>query len=303
LLLEWQQRRFVMKNSRWFWLGTVFSLAMLIVGCGGGGGGSSSGGGSGTVAMSITDAKPMLPDNVINCFVTIDEVLVHKSGGSWQSLRLKQNPFTIDLLQFTDGFTTEFVPPVTLEPGHYTQIRLSVTNAVLRFDNGGTTEDVTVTIPSGNLKTDENFDFNVSEGAAVDITVDFDLSKSIVVEGPSANPSYKLKPVLHLVHTTEAATIDGSIANTSIPNGNSYVIISVTALSSNQEYTRIRVDKNTTIGATKTDYSIFWLVPNQDYRIEIDYDPQTELPQAFDANKTALAADLGPGDTAIVNFP
>jgi hypothetical protein len=281
---------------------SVMSIAVTI-GCGGGGGGSSSGSSTGTVSLSMTDAKPVLPDNVTHCFVTIDEVLVHKSGGGWESLRMVQTPYTIDLLQFTDGSTTEFVPPVALASGKYTQIRLSVTNAVLRFDNGVTTQDVTVTIPSGNLKTDKNFDFDVTENAAVDITVDFDLSKSIVVEGPAGTPSYKLKPVLHLVHTVEAATIDGSITNTSIPNGNSYVIISVVALSNNEEYTRVRVDKNSTTGVIKTDYSIFWLVPNQDYRVYIDYDPETEIPQALDADKPVSAADVGPGETVIVNFP
>jgi hypothetical protein len=282
---------------------SVISIAVTI-GCGGSGGGSSgSSTGTGTVSLSMTDAKPVLPDNLTHCFVTIDEVLVHKSGGAWEPLRMVQTPYTIDLLQFSDGSTTEFVPPVALSSGKYTQIRLSVTNAVLRFDNGATTQDVTVTIPSGNLKTDQNFDFDVTESAAVDITVDFDLSKSIVVEGPSGSPSYKLKPVLHLVKTTEAATIQGSISNTSIPTENSYVIISVVALSNNEEYTRVRVDKNTTAGATTTDYTIFWIVPNQDYRVYVDYDPETEVPQAFDADKPVLAADVGPGETATVNFP
>ena len=281
---------------------SMISLAVTL-GCGGSGGGDGGGSSTGTVSLSMTDAKPMLPENVTNCFVTIDEVLVHSTGGGWQSLPMKQNPYIIDLLQFSDGFTTEFVPPVNLPSGKYTQVRLSVTSAVLRFDNGGTKEDVTVTIPSENLKTDKNFDFDVAEGGFVDITVDFDLSKSIVVEGPSGSPSYKLKPVLHLVKTTEAATIEGSISNTSIPNGNSYVIISVVALSNNEEYTRVRVDKNTTAGASTTNYTIFWIVPNQDYRVYVDYDPETEVPQAFDADKPVLAADVGPGETATVNFP
>jgi len=34
------------------------------------------------------------------------------------------------------------------------------------------------------LKTDKNFEFNVQGGGAVDLTVDFDLSQSIVVTGP-----------------------------------------------------------------------------------------------------------------------
>lgn len=280
---------------------TVMLLAVTF-GCGGSGGGDGGGSSTGTVSLSMTDARPMLPENVTNCIVTIDEVLVHSPGGGWQSLPMKQNPYIIDLLQFSDGFTTEFVPPVSLPSGKYTQVRLSVTNAVLRFDNGGTTEDVTVSIPSENLKTDKNFDFDVAEGGFVDITVDFDLSKSIVVEGPVGTPSYKLKPVLHLVETTEAATIQGSISNTSIPNGNSYVIISVVALSNNEEYTRVQVDKNTT-GPATTDYTIFWIVPNQDYRVYIDYNPETEVSQAFDADKPVLAADVEPGEIAIVNFP
>ena len=291
-----------MSKSMWLFLGVAVSLAIVSFGCGGSGGGSSdSSTGTGTVSLSMTDAKPMLPDNVTNCFVTIDEVLVHKSGGAWEPLRMVQTPYTIDLLQFSDGSSTEFVPPVALASGKYTQIRLSVTNAVLRFDNGVTTQDVTVTIPSGNLKTDQNFDFDVAESAAVDITVDFDLSKSIVVEGPAGTPSYNLKPVLHIVETTEAATIEGTIANPSFVDN--YVVITVIALSNGEEYTKVRVDKNTTVGATQANYSIFWLVPNQDYRVYIDYDPETEIPQAFDTDKPVSAADVGPGETVFVNFP
>ena len=256
---------------------SAINLAVTF-GCGGGGG-SSNGSSTGTVSLSMTDAKPMLPANVTNCFVTIDEVLVHTSGGAWKSLPMVQTPYTIDLLEFTDGSTTQFVPPVALESGKYTQIRLSVTNAVLRFDNSGTIEDVTLTIPSENLKTDQNFDFDVTESAAVNITVDFDLSKSIVVEGPAGNPTYKLKPVLHLVNTDEAATIEGFIANTSFAG--TYVVISV-ADSTGQEYTKVQVDKYTTNGANDTPYSIFWLVPNQAYTVQINYNPGLDDDPATD---------------------
>ncbi len=74
---------------------------VLLSACGGGGGGSASS--SGTISMAITDAKPSLPPGVVQVLVTIDEVSVHASGGSWVSLPLAQNPFTIDLLQFSDG--------------------------------------------------------------------------------------------------------------------------------------------------------------------------------------------------------
>jgi hypothetical protein len=287
------------------WAALLLMATIVLSACGGSGGGSDGGGtGTGTLSLSLTDAKPALPDNVTNCIVTIDEVLVHSSGGEWKSLPMVQTPYTIDLLQFSDGTSTEFVPPVALESGKYTQIRLSVTHAVLRFDDGNTTQDVTMTIPSGNLKTDKNFDFDVTESAAVDITVDFDLSKSIVVQGPAGSESYHLKPVLHIVETSEAATIEGSIGNSHFTlENNNYVLITVIAKSNNEEYTKVRVDKDTTAGATQTTYSIFWIVPNQDYRVEIDYNPLTGIPPASDASKDVLAADVEPGETAIVDFP
>jgi hypothetical protein len=260
--------------------------------------------------MSITDAKPVLPENVTNCFVTIDQVFAHKSGGGWgDPLTMVQTPYTIDLLQFTDGTSTEFVPPVALTAGKYTQIRLSVTNAVLRFDNGGTTQDVTVTIPSENLKTDQNFEFDLVGGQAVDITIDFDLSKSIVVQGPVGNESYTLKPVLHIVETADAATIEGTIANGNFGDPEvagdpltPYVVITVVD-STGQEYTKVQVPRNGSATEGPTNYSIYWLVPDQDYTVKIDYDPVTGTPPVTsDASEPVKAADVGPGQTAIVNF-
>ena len=252
----------------------VFAISLLSLaitfGCGGGGGGSESGSsGTGTLSMSMTDAKPMLPTGVTNCFVTIDEVSVHSSGGGWQSLPMARTPYTIDLLQFTEGLTTEFVPPVALPSGKYTQVRLSVVGAKIRFNNDPN-DEVGMTIPSENLKTNKNFDVDVDQGAAVDITIDFDLSKSIVVEGPAGSPSYKLEPVLHLVETAEAATIEGFIANSSFIG--SYVVIRVVD-TTGQEYTKVQVNKDTTAGVTDTAYSVFWLVPNQAYTVQVNYNP------------------------------
>jgi hypothetical protein len=245
----------------------MVSILSIFIGCGGGGGSGSSGGSStGTVSMSITDAKPVLPANVTNCFVTIDAVSVHSSESGWETLEMVRTPYTIDLLQFTDGVTAEFVPPARLSSGKYTQVRLSILSAKLRF-NDEPAEEVDLTIPSANLKTDKNFTFDVTEKAAVDITIDFDLSKSIVVEGPAANPSFKLKPVLHIVDTAEAATIEGLITSSEIDGD--YAIISVLD-DYGQEYTKVQVPK---ASDPYSPYSIYWLVPNQAYTIRINYNP------------------------------
>jgi len=291
-------------------LGTLILLAVTF-GCGGGGGGSSSGSSTGTVSMSITDAKPVLPANVTNCFVTIDKVFVHKSGGEWVELEMVETPYIIDLLQFVDMNKTEFVPPAPLPTGigKYTQVRLEVSSALL-VANG---KSYSMTIPSENLKTDKNFDFTVDEGenASVDITIDFDLSQSIVVEGPADDPSYKLKPVLHIVETEKAATIEGTIAygnfldpvvpgNPPIPP---YVVITVFD-STGQEYTKVQVDrKGSDTNKILTDYSIYWLVPDQDYTVKIDYNPVTGgVPPQPEDTKTVLATDFDLNGTATVDF-
>jgi hypothetical protein len=263
-------------------IGTLIFLAVTF-GCGGGSGGD--GGGTGTLSMSITDARPVLPGNPTNCFVTIDEVLVHQPGGSWQSLPMARNPFTIDLLHFSDGLTSEFVPPASLAVGKYTQIRLSVISAKLVLEDSS---EIQLEIPSENLKTDKNFEISVVSGAAVDLTVDFDLSKSIV-EAPAG--TYKLKPVLHIVEATEAATINGTT------NGQKAWVRVLTKDASgsySEEYTKIEIDAGTSA------FTIYWLVPDTDYRVEVDYNPSSDPLVGFqpDFFKEIPAIDVEPGETA-----
>jgi hypothetical protein len=247
-----------------------FLVVALIYGaflsaCGGGGGGTTSP--SGSLSLAITDAKPALPTGIDQVFVTIDEVSVHASGGEWISLSLAQTPFTIDLLQFADGRTTQLVPQATLPAAKYTQVRLGVQSAMIVTDTG---EQIPVEIASGDLKTDKNFDFNVTGGGAVALTVDFDLSQSIVVTGSG---NYKLKPVLHLVRTAEAATITGSIADATYGAENQATIIVIQDSDNSgdltpgdEEYTRLVVAKGP---SGPTPFSIYWLVPNQPYIVEV----------------------------------
>jgi hypothetical protein len=242
----------------------VVACVVFLSACGGGGGGGSS---SGTISMAITDAKPALPAGIVQVLVTIDEVSVHQSGGGWISLPLAQTTFTIDLLQFSDGHTTQLVPEATLTSGKYTQVRLGVQSAEIVTD---TDQHIPVEIPSGNLKTAVNFDFDVPGGGAVALTVDFDLSQSLVATGTD---QYKLKPVLHLVSTTQAATITGNIAADTFGSETQATIIvtqdndnSGTITPGDVEYTRLLVDKGS---SGPTPFSIYWLVPNQSYIVQV----------------------------------
>jgi uncharacterized protein DUF4382 len=272
----------------------VFSFLMIIA-CGGGGGGDSTG--SGEVSMSITDAKPLLPEgaeNVTNLWITFTDVLVHKPGGGWISLPLTGGlpSKTIDLIQFYDGKTTELVPPVLLESGKYTQIRLVIDSAKIKFDNN---DEYDVEIPSEHLKTDKNFIVEVDQSAA-DIVIDFDLSRSLVVTyDGSGTPSYKLKPVLHIVYASEAATISGRIAPESfigVQNAKMTVLYNPDPAFPTGEYEEYTVLEVASESASEpTEFSIYWLVPDNTYKVEIDFDTD-----GFDYDEVVDADDLEPGE-------
>ena len=116
----------------------------------------------------------------------------------------------------------------------------------------------------------EGVSFDVLEDAAVDIVIHFDLSMSLVVTGPPTIPSYKLKPALHLFEDPlEAATIEGRIDNSAFTGTDETATIIVIAESNQEEYTRVVVPKS---GTDPTEFNIFWIVPNQSYTIEIDFD-------------------------------
>jgi hypothetical protein len=230
-------------------------------------------------------------------FVTFSEVWVHKSGEGWIHLDLVETPYTIDLYQFNDGNTTELVPPAILSAGKYTQVRIVVSQATIRFDNGGSTEAVTLRIPSGNLRTDKNFTINVGNESAMDIVIHFDLSMSVVVSGPPSNRNYSLKPVMHIFEEPlQAATIQGSIAASSFGDSGKATVV-VIADRNQEEFTRVEVEKEK--GTDPTPFSIYWLVPNESYTIQIDLNPDDET---IDCDEFVEEVDLPQGEGAVFDL-
>ena len=272
----------------------LFAMVLMFVGgCGGGSGGSSDGG-SGTLSVNVTDTKPLIAGEPTEVWLTFEEVRAHKSGGGWVSLPLPQTPFEINLMAFQGEATTHLVPPVRLDSGHYTQLRFEVSRAYMVI--GGSAVEIDLDVPSGFLRIDKEFTFDVPDGEAVDLTVDFDLSQSIVMSG-SLPPEYKLKPVLHLVHTQQAATIQGSIAEGTFPASGEAVVtviwdkkLAEEGTDVDEEYTKVRVEKTT----DPTPFQIFWLVPNEDYivKVEIDDDGDENTPPNLVHEEAVLSGQL-----------
>lgn len=272
-----------MNKVKTMFLFIVFCMFFLIS-CGGTGNQDD-----GAMTFSITDSKPKLPEEVISCFITVDEMLVHKEGGEWINLPLTETPYTIDLLQYTDGETAEIVPRVILEPGKYTQLRMTISKAFLRTLNNGITEDIPLEVPSGKLRTDGVFEVNLNDSGRIDMIIDFDLSQSIVAQG---NGTYKLKPVLHLVQVNDAVIFEGFIDNALFVGEESPVVTVYD--SEGIIYTQVLVDKEAA-PATDSQFNIFWIIPNKDYRVEIDYAPS--LNNGPEVIVNVLAASIPPGTT------
>jgi hypothetical protein len=216
------------------------------------------------------------------------------SGGS-TSLPLAQTPYTIDLLQFHSGRTTELVPPTSLETGKYTQIRMVVSRATIRIDEGMNVTDYDAMVPSEKLRTDENFSFLVEGGGAVDITIDFDLSKSIVVTGPPTARSYKIKPVLHLNETKEAATICGSLEPLGVGDEPQDLTVTVIRDDEGEVYTEVSVTRDSETDSAE--FCIFWLVPSENYTVQIGENGGDLLHE-----ESVSAALLGPGEIYHLNL-
>ena len=181
----------------------------------------------GRVTVMMTDSPFQDASAVL---VAVSEVSVHRTGGSWEPLALEGGRVTCDL-KLLEG-PMDVLGEVLLEPGAYTQIRLTVDTATIYFGDaqgpGGadacvaTAEVVEpeapsaeVLVPSGIIRL--NRPFTVPEGGEVVILLDFDGDASIRKVGnpnaaceldEGATCVYQMTPVISVVSVEE---IEGEV--------------------------------------------------------------------------------------------
>ena len=212
-----------MRGSAARWMARAGSLvaALALAACGGGGGG---GAGQGTLQVSLIDA----PSCYEHVYVTVEKVRVHASGsagegeGGWRELTLA-TPKRVDLLDLTNGVLEE-LGSMPLPAGSYSQLRLvlaensgaaPLANAVQPI--GG--QLVPLRTPSAHqsgLKLQVHFE--VEADKVIDLVLDFDACKSVVLAGNSG--AYNLKPVVSVTpkYTT---SIQGYVTTTMALSGTS----------------------------------------------------------------------------------
>jgi len=159
--------------------------------------------GTGTITLLLkdspfSDAKALL--------VSFSEVNVHADGGDWFTVPFAGGATgrTCDLKKLETA--QDILGVASLPAGHYTQLRLVVSSATIYFDNAssGLACDATlttplgtkasVTIPSGELKLNRQFD--LAEGGGLSILLDFDGDKSVKLTGGG---KYMMTPVIGVI--------------------------------------------------------------------------------------------------------
>lgn len=169
------------------------------------GSGTGPSGSSGTMRMMLTDS-PF--SDAKSLLVTFSEVDAHKSDtaeSSWTKL-----PFVTGTTRTCDLKKLESAQDILgtgpLATGHYTQVRLVVTSAVIYFDNAVAGDacapavtppagrSATVTIPSGEVKLNRAFD--ISADGTTTMLLDFDGDRSVRETG---NGQYSMTPVITVV--------------------------------------------------------------------------------------------------------
>lgn len=187
---------------------TLLGTALILAACGGGGNSSS---GTGSLSLSVTDGPVEKADHV---WVQFSSVTLKPSEGEPFTIELDPAQ-RVDLLAQQDGNSKLLLEDQTVAAGAYDWIRLGVDLGPGQTEivfPGPSTFDLH--IPSGaqtGLKLVSGF--NVGAGGTVDLTIDFDLRKS-VIEAPPGSDNYKLKPALRLVNNADTGRINVTATDT-----------------------------------------------------------------------------------------
>ncbi len=192
------------------YLTTATAIALSLTACGGGGSGT------GSVTVGVTDAPV---DGASSVVVQFTGVEIQPASGERKIYTYKDDagnpaPKTLDLLDLQNGLRDLLLDGEQLPAGQYNWIRLLVTaKADGVYDSYITINDnqYELSIPSGDesgLKL--NRPFTVLEDQTTDLTIDFDLRKSVHLP-MNGDSVYVLRPTLRLVDTAAAGSVAGTI--------------------------------------------------------------------------------------------
>jgi hypothetical protein len=195
----------------------IVAMSLMFLAACGGGGGDGGSGSTGTINVALTDASTTDYQAI---YVTIRQVEVHKDGGGGWDIVSTPNK-TYNLLDLVNGVREE-LGLATLATGHYTQMRLILTDTPdgslnilsVKHPYGNyfiddNDQSIELKVPSGfqtGIKIVRGFDINANE--TTELVLDFDATRSIVMAGSSG--MWLLKPTIKMMETKDYCIISGN---------------------------------------------------------------------------------------------
>ncbi len=188
------------------------SLVGLLAACG-----SSTTSNTALMNVRLVDSPSTSFSNV---FLTIHDVQIQTDGG-WKVLGTVDD--TIDLLSLQYGAFKTLAQNAELPPGHYGQMRLTLSTApgaVQKVcftpppDPTNLTGCPDLTIPSGfqtGIKIPVSFDLQA--GTTYEIFIDMSATKSVFVHQAGASGKYMLRPVVHAYDKMMTGSINGTLTD------------------------------------------------------------------------------------------
>lgn len=142
---------------------------------------------TGVLEISLTDAPPVL--DLEQVLITLSDVKVHRAGGEAEAgwFTVVDTAQTFDLIALRDA--RALLGSTELEEARYTQIRLTVDEAVATIDGA----EHALKIPSGTIRLAHTFE--IEAGQTTELTLDFDAEQSI----HAAGRQYMMRPVIRVI--------------------------------------------------------------------------------------------------------
>ena len=197
-------------------LGTSLLIAMMTLLAGCDGGGSTTTATTGTVSMNLTDA-PVDDENVEAVYVAFSAIHYKPADANWTIEELNETR-VINLLELQDGNST-FLAQTELPAGQIEQVRFMIVEDECKIKLFDEEDNRSLNVPSGEQTGYKAVGgFVVPAGGNINVTADFDVRKSLVLDGKG----YKLKPTIKIIDNAEVGEINGTL---SIDANNSTIII------------------------------------------------------------------------------
>lgn len=144
------------------------------------------------VNLTVTDATNATSWNTTSVVIVNEVDEDNKSNAGWYTIVNESQTFDLMVLQNL----TDILGEKNLSVGKYTQIRLTVENAVITINDSdsGEIEVHDLIIPSNNVKMTKSF--WIYSGETTVLILDFDIYKSVHITG---NNKFILKPTIKVI--------------------------------------------------------------------------------------------------------